>query len=105
MPVQSRAQMKAMFAAAGGDSTLGIPKKVGQEFVSTTPSSSLPEYVQAQRGHKAKTHRGRRSRGKGSLNHHQIAKTHLANAQAAPTPAVAVGHLFRALTSLKKAQA
>lgn len=32
MPLQSRQQAKAMFAAAAGNSTLGIPKKVGQEF-------------------------------------------------------------------------
>ena len=32
MPSVSRAQQKAMFAAASGHSTLGIPKKVGVEF-------------------------------------------------------------------------
>jgi hypothetical protein len=32
MPTTSRAQQKAMFAAAGGHSTLGIPQKVGMEF-------------------------------------------------------------------------
>jgi len=34
MPAVSRQQAKAMFAAASGHSTLGIPKKVGQEFTS-----------------------------------------------------------------------
>lgn len=60
---------------------------------------------QAQRGHKAKTHRGRRSKGKGPkpVDHHAQAKTHLANAQQAPTPKAAHGHLFKALSSLKKA--
>lgn len=29
----SQAQRKAMYAAASGKSTIGIPKKVGQEFV------------------------------------------------------------------------
>lgn len=32
-PPVSEAQRKAMFAAAEGKSTLGIPKKVGEEFV------------------------------------------------------------------------
>jgi len=32
MPSVSRAQQKAMHAAARGKSTLGIPKKVGKEF-------------------------------------------------------------------------
>lgn len=32
MPSVSRQQQKAMFAAAEGKSTLGIPKKVGQDF-------------------------------------------------------------------------
>jgi hypothetical protein len=32
MPSVSRQQQKAMFAAASGHSTLGIPKKVGKEF-------------------------------------------------------------------------
>lgn len=33
MPFKSEQQRKAMYAAASGKSTLGIPKKVGQEFV------------------------------------------------------------------------
>lgn len=33
MPSTSRAQQRAMFAAAEGHSTLGIPKAVGKEFV------------------------------------------------------------------------
>ena len=32
MPSTSKAQSRAMFAAAAGHSTLGIPKKVGAEF-------------------------------------------------------------------------
>lgn len=32
MPSVSSKQSRAMFAAASGHSTLGIPKKVGQEF-------------------------------------------------------------------------
>ena len=44
MPAKSKAQFRAMQAAAHGKSTLGIPKKVGQEFASATKSpKSLPE--------------------------------------------------------------
>lgn len=32
MPPVSEAQAKAMFSARSGKSTLGIPKKIGQEF-------------------------------------------------------------------------
>jgi hypothetical protein len=42
MPAKSEAQRKAMFAAAAGKSTLGIPKKVGKEFVAATPAGKLP---------------------------------------------------------------
>jgi hypothetical protein len=46
MPAVSKAQNAAMHAAASGHSTLGIPKKVGKEFVSATKHvSKLPEYV------------------------------------------------------------
>ena len=44
MPIVSEAQRKAMYAAAAGKSTLGIPKSVGKDFVAAGPaSSSLPE--------------------------------------------------------------
>lgn len=39
MPAKSKAQLRAMGAAAGGRSTLGIPKKVGKEFVKATSKS------------------------------------------------------------------
>ncbi len=38
MPAKSKAQFRAMEAAAHGRSTLGIPTKVGKEFVSATKS-------------------------------------------------------------------
>lgn len=63
----------------------------------------LPEYVQAQQGHKKKTHRGRRSKGKGpKVDHMAEANKHLTNAKADPTPQGTTAHLFRALSSLKK---
>lgn len=43
MPYTSKAQQAAMYAAASGKSTLGIPKKVGKEFVKAGPSKkNLP---------------------------------------------------------------
>ncbi len=40
MPMQSKAQERAMYAAAEGKSTLGIPKKVGKEFVKAGPAKA-----------------------------------------------------------------
>lgn len=46
MPMKSKAQNRAMHAAAEGRSNLGIPKKVGKEFVNAQhgkPTKGLPE--------------------------------------------------------------
>lgn len=44
MPIESNAQRRAMYAAAAGKSTLGIPKAVGQDFVAAgAASKKLPE--------------------------------------------------------------
>lgn len=46
MPIKSMAQLKAMLAAAEGDSTLDIPKKVAKEYLRATPRkrwADLPE--------------------------------------------------------------
>ena len=43
MPPVSEAQRKAMFAAAAGKSTLGIPKKVGREFAESDTGGKLPK--------------------------------------------------------------
>lgn len=40
-PPVSMAQNRAMYAAAGGHSTLGIPKSVGEEFVKSTHGHKL----------------------------------------------------------------
>lgn len=42
MPPKSQAQRKAMHAAAAGKSTIGIPKKVGKEFVKADTGRNLP---------------------------------------------------------------
>jgi len=47
MPFKSKAQQGAMYAAAAGKSTIGIPKKVGKEFVKAGPAAkNLPNKVQ-----------------------------------------------------------
>ena len=38
MPAKSKAQARAMFAAASGKSTLKIPVKVGKEYAAATKS-------------------------------------------------------------------
>lgn len=43
MPPKSEAQRRAMGAAAGDRSTLGIPKKVGKEFISADKGGKLPK--------------------------------------------------------------
>ena len=43
MPPVSEKQRKAMWAAASGKSTLGIPKSVGKEFAAADPGGKLPE--------------------------------------------------------------
>lgn len=53
MPSVSRKQNAAMHAAAEGRSTLGIPKKVGKEFVAADVGrkvGKLPEYAKPPKG-------------------------------------------------------
>lgn len=46
MPIKSKAQQGAMYAAAAGKSTIGIPKKVGKEFVKAGKAKpNLPKTV------------------------------------------------------------
>jgi hypothetical protein len=42
MPMRSQAQRGAMYAAAAGNSTLGIPQAVGQEFAESDVGGKLP---------------------------------------------------------------
>lgn len=51
MPIQSKAQQKAMYAASEGKSTLGIPKKVAKEFIKAGPAKkNLPAKKATGRG-------------------------------------------------------
>jgi hypothetical protein len=45
MPPKSEAQRRAMRAAAAGNSTIGIPKKVGQEFDRADKGGKLPKVI------------------------------------------------------------
>jgi hypothetical protein len=49
MPPVSEAQRRAMRAAAAGKSTLGISKKVGQEFVKADKGGKLPRKVKKEK--------------------------------------------------------
>lgn len=54
MPMRSKAQLGAMFAAAAGHSTLGIPKRVGKKFVKESHGQKikgLPKKVHAKALH------------------------------------------------------
>lgn len=51
-----------------------------------------------------KTHRGRRSRGKGAKPHMETAKEHIALASKESDPHKAHAHLFRAISSINKAK-
>ena len=42
MPAVSEKQRRAMAAAASGNSTLGIPPKVGKEFIDADKGGKLP---------------------------------------------------------------
>lgn len=52
MPIKSKAQQRAMYAAASGKGTAGIAKRVAKEFVESTPKTayaSLPEKAPARK--------------------------------------------------------
>ena len=49
MPPVSEKQRKAMGAAASGHSTIGIPKKVGKEFIAADKGGKLPNKTNPKR--------------------------------------------------------
>jgi hypothetical protein len=49
MPAKSKAQYRAMAAAAEGKSTEGIPASVGKEFVAATPAAKRSEWSKGKR--------------------------------------------------------
>lgn len=61
MPARSKAQLAAMYAAAEGHSTLGIPQQVGAKFVKETPKAKKKSLMSAHQ--KAATGFRRRTKG------------------------------------------
>jgi hypothetical protein len=58
MPIRSKAQQRAMYAAAEGRGQTGIPKKVAKEYIAATPKSAyadLPERAKRRVAMKRKT--------------------------------------------------
>lgn len=52
MPIKSKSQQRAMYAAASGKGATGIPKKVAKEFIESTPKkayASMPEKAPARK--------------------------------------------------------
>ena len=61
MPAKSRKQLAAMYAAAAGHSTLGIPASVGAEYVAATPKKKRQQLMDQIRSHL--TRKGKLRRG------------------------------------------
>jgi hypothetical protein len=58
VPIKSKAQQRAMYAAASGKGQTGIPKKVAKEYIEATPKSAygkMPERVSRKAAMKRKT--------------------------------------------------
>lgn len=70
MPPVSEKQRRAMAAAKAGKSTLGIPKDVGSDFISSDPGGKLPASAPSSKGTpeglRAKMDRQRKTKGKGA---------------------------------------
>lgn len=58
MPIKSKSQQRAMYAAASGKGQGGIPKKVAKEYIEATPKSAyakMPERVSRKAAMKRKS--------------------------------------------------
>jgi len=58
LPIVSRSQQRAMYAAASGKGQAGIPKKIAREYIEATPKSAyadLPERAKRQAAMKRKS--------------------------------------------------
>jgi len=58
MPIRSKAQQRAMYAAAEGRGQTGIPKSVAKEYIAATPKSAyadLPERARRRMAMKRKS--------------------------------------------------
>lgn len=59
MPAVSEAQRRAMFAAAGGKSTIGIPQSVGQEYTRADTGGPLPKKAEKPPANASKHRKGK----------------------------------------------
>lgn len=50
MPAKSRRQLRAMYAAASGKSTLGIPNKVAKKFIKATSKRMRKKLMSKRKG-------------------------------------------------------
>lgn len=106
MPATSMAQFRAMEAAKHGQSALGIPRSVGQEFVTAMPKPStlpprVPPSLEAHTGMARGRHRphGRKAHDPKAAEHMATMAAHLAvgNEDGAKKAALALAnHLHRA---------
>jgi hypothetical protein len=58
VPIKSRSQQRAMYAAASGKGQTDIPKSVAKEYIEATPKSAygtMPERVSRKAAMKRKT--------------------------------------------------
>jgi bisphosphoglycerate-dependent phosphoglycerate mutase len=58
MPIRSKAQQRAMYAAASGKGKTDIPKKVAKEYIAATPKSAyakMPETAKRKAAMKRKS--------------------------------------------------
>jgi hypothetical protein len=75
MPVVSKAQNAAMHAAAEGKSTLGIPARVGKDFVKASHGmsvKSLPQRVNQKKSKQSSS--ARKAFDTGRISERQMAK-------------------------------
>lgn len=61
MPMKSKAQNRAMHAAASGTSKLGIPKKVGREFAKAQHGKKVTPVEKVQKNQKPRSTPKRKS--------------------------------------------
>jgi hypothetical protein len=62
MPIKSKAQQRAMYAAASGSGKTDIPKKVAEDFIEATPKSAYKDMPERAKKKKRVAMR-RRNRG------------------------------------------
>jgi hypothetical protein len=60
MPITSKSQQRAMYAAASGTGKTGIPKTVAKEFIEATPKSAYTDMPERRTSKVALKRKGRK---------------------------------------------